>query len=95
MNFSNGIIKRKGSSKNVVDEAKQERNILGQIFCSAMTNSINLDVVLSFPLTSVPYSLANVDGIMIQSTKKNELIQLLSEKVKLRIVAKSAMMLKL
>lgn len=79
-NFANGILKRKGSSKGAVDEAKHERNILGQILCLAMRNSINLEMVLSFPLTSVPYSLANIDGTMIQSSKKNELMSILMAK---------------
>lgn len=79
-NFANEIFKRKGTSKETVDEAQHERNILGQILCLAMRDSINLDVVLSFPLTPFPYSLANLDGTMMKGSKNNELISLLMAK---------------
>lgn len=78
-NFANSI-KRKGGSKESTDEAQYERNILGQILCLAMNNSISIDMVLSFPLTQFPHSLANADGTMIKSSKKNELLSLLMEK---------------
>lgn len=71
-NFSNDIVKSKGpSQRNHTDEMKHERNMLGQIFCLAYANSIDLDKVLFFPLTTVPYSLAHPDGTMIQNSKKN------------------------
>lgn len=52
--------------------------MLGQIFCLAYTQSIDLNKVLSFPLASVPHSLAHGDNTMIKNSKKNELISLLS-----------------
>lgn len=79
-NFASEIYKRKASSKRIIDEVKHERNILGQIVCLAMSNSINLDNILSFPLTTVPHSLASYDGTMIQNSKTNELLSLLRAK---------------
>lgn len=78
-NFSNDIVmKSRGpSQRNHLDEMKHERNMIGQIFCLAYTNSIDLGKVLSFPLTSVPHSLAHPDGTMVQNSKKEELISLL------------------
>lgn len=80
-NFANEIIKRNGPSKKNVDEAKHERNILSQILYLAMRNSVDLERILSFPLTTVPHSLANYDGTMIQHNKGNELVSLLMAKV--------------
>lgn len=79
-NFTSEIFKRKISPKITIDEAKHERNILGQIVCLAMTNSIKLDSVLSFPLTTVPHSIAHSDGTMMMNSKKNELIAVLLAK---------------
>lgn len=56
---------------------KYERNILGQIVCLAMRNAVNLDSILSFPLTTVPHSLANRDGSIIRNSKGNELVSFL------------------
>lgn len=78
-NFASEIFKRKGSSRKIVDEVKHERNILGQIVCLAMRNSISLESILSFPLTTVSHSLSNYDGSMIQSGK-GELVSLLRAK---------------
>lgn len=80
-NFTSEIVKRKISSKICIQEAKHERNILGQILCLAMTNSVDLKSVLSFPLTTVPHSIAHADGTMIRSSKKDELLTLLMAKV--------------
>lgn len=79
-NFTSEILKRKISPKTTINEAKHERNILGQIVCLAMRNSIKLDSVLSFPLTTVPHSIAHSDGTMMTNSKKNELISVLMAK---------------
>lgn len=81
-NFSTEILKQKGSTKKrTFDEVKHERNILGQIVCLAARNSINLNRILSFPLTTVPHSISNYDGTMIQSSKLDELVSLVMRKV--------------
>lgn len=83
-NFTTEIFKRKGSSKKAVDDTKHERNILGQILCLAMRGSIDLNRILSFPLTTTPHSLAHYDGTMIQNSKGNELVSLLMAKVSIQ-----------
>lgn len=79
-NFTNEIPKPKGTSRTNIEEAKHERNILGQILCLAMKNSIDLGTVLSYPLTTTPHSLAHSDGSMVQNSKQNELFSLLLAK---------------
>lgn len=80
-NFLTDGAKRKVSSKKDVDEVKYERNILGQIACLAMQNSVDLNNILSFPLTIVPQSISHFDGTIIQHSKPNELLSLLLAKV--------------
>lgn len=78
-NFTNEIGKTKGpSQKKYINETKYERSMLAQIFCLAYTHSVDLNKVLSYPLTSVPRSLAHEDGTMNKNSKKNELISLIS-----------------
>lgn len=80
-NFTVENIKTKKSSVKHIDETRAERNILGQVLCYAIDKKIDLLNVLSYPLTTVPHSLANFDGSMLSNSQKGELTSLLISKI--------------
>lgn len=75
-NFSVEEFKGKNSKVKNIDQAKAERNVLGQMLCLALANEIEVLTLFSHPLTTVPHSLAHFDGTMI-ANKKDELTNLL------------------
>lgn len=77
-NFSTELYKNKNSTIKI-DQTKAERNILGQVLCLAMKQEIDLLTLFSYPLTTVPHSLAHFDGSMI-SSPKGELTTILMSK---------------
>lgn len=79
-NFSMELVKNKNSTFKNINHTKMESNILIQVFCLAMKKEIQLRSLLSFPLTTVPHSLAHFDGSMI-SHQKGELTKILISKV--------------
>lgn len=80
-NFAAENASIKKSSVNQIDETKIERNILGQVLFLAIDKQIDLQSVFSYPLTTVPHSLANLDGSMISSGQKGELISLFISRI--------------
>lgn len=74
-------VKHKTSSLKKIDDAGVERNVLGHVLCYVMQNRIDLLSVLSYPLTTLPHSLANLDGTMISNSQKGELASLLMPKI--------------
>lgn len=80
-NFAFDTVQSKKSSTKQFDATKEERNILGQILCYSTDNKIDLFNVLSYPLTTVPHSIANVDGSMISNNQKSEITSLLLSKI--------------
>lgn len=79
-NFAAENIKHKHSTVKTTDDASVERNVLGHILFCVMENRIDLSNVLSYPLTTVPHSLANSDGTMISNHHEGELTSLLRSK---------------
>lgn len=79
-NFSVELFKNKNSKFKQIDQTKAERNILGQVLCLALKKEIDLQDLFSYPLTTVPHSLAHFDGSMI-SNKKGELTKILMSKM--------------
>lgn len=78
-NFSVELFKNKHSAFKGIDQTKAERNILGQILCLALKKEIDLESLFSYPLTSVPHSLAHFDGSMV-SNQKGDLTAILMMK---------------
>lgn len=73
--------KKKALPPNLqINEIKVEKNVLGRILCIALENKIDLEALFSYPLTSVPYSLAQYDGT-INSCKKGDIVSLLTKQM--------------
>lgn len=76
-NFATESLKSKKTSLKDHNEAKLERNVLGKVLCLAIDNDVDLHNVLSYPLATVPHSLAHFDNFMTTSRPKGELTALL------------------
>lgn len=61
---------------NKVKEVSIQRDIFGRLLYTAIQNGINLEKVLSYPLTPVPFSMCHTDG-NICKTPKSVILQLL------------------
>lgn len=61
-------------------DSSVERNVFGHILCCAIEKNVDLLSVFSYPLTTVPHSLANTDGTMVTNCQKGELTSLLMSK---------------
>lgn len=70
-NFSVETNKNKSLRKRI-DGTKAEKNILGHVICLALKKEIDVSMLLSFPLTTFPHSLAHPDGTMISTNQKAE-----------------------
>lgn len=71
--------KAKNSQKKI-DSTKIERNILGRTLCVAMKNTVDLQSILSYPLTDVPHTFAHYEESLQPRVQKSELVSLLSKK---------------
>lgn len=80
-NFADENNNVKTATVKLADEVKLERNILGHMLCYSIDKKIDLQTALSYPLTTVPHSLANPDGSMITNSLKGELTKLLLSKI--------------
>lgn len=76
-NFSLENIKSKKSLGKTIDEASDERNALAHLLCQSMNKKVDLLNAFSYPLTTVPLSLAHMDGTIISNNRKGELTSLL------------------
>lgn len=82
-NFSSeNAVCKKSAAKSFIG-ANVERNVLGHVLCFATQTKQRIDLLrlFSYPLTSVPHSLASVDGTMISNCRKSELTSLLMSRV--------------
>lgn len=52
-----------------VIEVKMQRDLFGKLLGIAMENSVDLDKVLSYPLTPVPLSFCHIDGGICKTNK--------------------------
>lgn len=73
LNFATEMSKPKQVThlSNKINAVETEKFIIGRLLVMAIENKINLNTILSFPLTNVPYSLAQFDGTinLYHSTK--------------------------
>ena len=56
------LVKKVKSFDNNLVQIKAERNIFGQLVMLSVEHNIGLQVALSYPLGTVPFSLATADG---------------------------------
>lgn len=77
--FASEIFKPKKSAKNneKISEIKLEKEVIWQILCMALQREMNLEAVLSYPLTNVPHMLAHADGTIYLLKNNNELHSIL------------------
>ena len=57
-----------------------ERNLYGRLLCIAIETSVDLSVVLSYPITPVSLSMCHIDG-SIASTQKSKLMEHLEKRI--------------
>lgn len=76
-NFERDSQKIKKTSPKDYNDAKLERNVLGKVLCLALDNNIDLQNVLSYPLATVPHSLAHFDNFGTANRPKGELTAML------------------
>lgn len=66
LNFATEILKPKKASplSNKINAVETEKFIIGRLLSIAIEKKIDLGSILKFPLTNVPYSLAQFDGTL-------------------------------
>lgn len=74
--FANEGVKYSVKQKEIIHELKLERDLISKMLLLSIDNKIDLELVLSYPLTPVPLSLCNLDGNMIK-TNKSALLKIL------------------
>ena len=72
--------KNKRSHDAVIRQLRCTRDMLGWIAVIATKKTVDLEFLLTYPLTSVPLSLCRTDGTMVH-TDKSALFSMLEEKV--------------
>ena len=60
---------KKVDVKTKVTQLKMERNLYGRLLCVAIKRSIDLSVLLKYPITPVPLSMGHVDGTIAATPK--------------------------
>lgn len=78
---SNCVANRKANKNSKEAQLKCTSALLGRIAFTAATSNIDLEYIFSFPLTPVPLSMCNSDGVMAH-TDKSKLSKLLEDVVK-------------
>ena len=71
---------RKKSVDRKIAELKCTRDLMGRLVVLAMKKDLDLEHVMSYPLTTVPLSLCSTDGMMAK-TDKSVLLNVLENKV--------------
>ena len=71
---------RKKSVDRKIAELKCTRDLMGRLVVLAMKKYLDLEHVMSYPLTTVPLSLCSTDGMMAK-TDKSVLLNVLENKV--------------
>lgn len=75
-----GAKRRQKSVDRKIAELKCTRDLMGRLMVLAIKKDLDLEHILSYPLTTVPLSLCCTDGMMAK-TDKSALLTLLEEKV--------------
>ena len=80
MNFASSVLKKKLSVTGKVVEIHMQRDLFGQLLRISLEKSLDIEKILSFPLTPVPFSLCHADG-SICKTDKSVLLKILEKRM--------------
>ncbi|GFS49542.1 hypothetical protein TNCV_2968361 [Trichonephila clavipes] len=80
LNFAGAPKNKKITLGNKVIELRMQRDLFGRLLGISMTNKVDMEKVLGFPLTSIPTSMCHADG-SICKTDKAQLIKVFEKKV--------------
>lgn len=81
-NFASGsLISKRNNNNSSVKVIKFERNLFARILRMSLKETMNMESVLSFPITPIPLALCHPDGTMYK-TNKSQLIKILESEVK-------------
>ncbi|GFY58280.1 uncharacterized protein TNIN_444071 [Trichonephila inaurata madagascariensis] len=80
LNFAGAPKKKKLTLGNKVIELRMQRDLFSRLLGISMTNKVDIEKVLGFPLTPIPTSMCQADG-SICKTDKAQLIEVFEKKV--------------
>nr|CAH7766891.1 unnamed protein product [Callosobruchus chinensis] len=63
-----------------VMELRMQRDLFGQFLCISLRKSLDIDKILTYPLTPVPLSMCHIDG-SICKTNKAALLKVLEQQI--------------
>ena len=78
--FASEGVKLKTKNNNKISEVRMERNLYDSLLCIALVESIDISLVLIYPITPVPLSMCHIDGTMAP-TSKHELVAPLEKRI--------------
>lgn len=78
--FVDAIEKRKMIMNGKLIEVKMQRDLFGKLLRISLESTLNIDIVLSYPLTPIPLSLCHADGAICK-TEKSVLTHLLEKEI--------------
>lgn len=79
-NFSSMEKKKKVKVADKLVEVRLQRDLFGQLLVVALEKKIDIDKILTYPLTPIPFSLCHLDG-SICKTEKSALMKLLEKEI--------------
>ena len=62
--FASEGVKLKTKNNNKISEVRMEGNLYGHLLCIVLVESIDISLVLTYPITPVPLSMCHIDGTM-------------------------------
>ena len=68
--------KLKSSKMNIVEILSAQRNLFGQLLILSEDNNLSIQKVLQYPLGSVPWALATLDGLPIKTDETKLMYQI-------------------
>ena len=83
MNFTDILKKKKISLSGKVVELQMQRDLFGQLLSVSLQKELNIDKVLTYPLTPVPLSMCHIDGTICKTLLKLLEMQFQSEPPKI------------
>lgn len=78
--FTDALKKQKMSVKGNVVKARMQRDLSGHLLRISLETDLDIEKVLSYPLTPVPMSMCHVDGSICE-TEKSALSKILGNQV--------------
>lgn len=79
LNFAVAPKKKKLTFGNKIIELRMQRNLFGRMLGISLSHKVNVEKVLTYPLTPVPTSMCHADGTMYK-TDKSQLIKIFEKK---------------